>query len=299
MTDGAGATALSQASLIARLVACSMAWSTGFLFMKLADGVSPFVISASRASIAAVAISAWMALGGRTPLPRRHEARPWLILGTLNGWFPNVLTAWALTEVTAALASMILAVGPVMVAVLAHVAFADERLTGRRVAGVAVGFAGMGVLVGPAVLEGGSGAWGIVAMLVVALSYAVGNIYARTIRDIPPSRLALGQQSVSAVLSLLLSAAFVGQDALPSVAANAAALLALGIVSTAIPITVFMTLIRRAGATRAAMIGYLLPVWATLLAIIFLGESVGLREATGAAIILVGVWLVTTAPRRA
>jgi drug/metabolite transporter (DMT)-like permease len=293
----AASTRLSQASLLGRLLACSLAWSTGFLFMKLAADVSPFVVSASRAGIATLAIAGWMALSGANPLPKRHEATPWLMLGTLNGWFPNVLTAWALGEITAALGSMIQASGPIMVAVIAHLVFADERLTWRRTAGVLVGFAGMAVLVGPSLLEGGGGTWGVIAMVVVAFSYAVGNIYARTLRDMPASRMALGQQSVSALVSIILSAVFVGAAAGPSMAANAPALLALGVVSTAIPITIFMTLIRSAGATRAAMIGYLLPVWATLLAVIFLGESVGLREAAGGLIILGGVWLVTAAPR--
>ena len=74
-------------------------------------------------------------------------------------------------------------------------------------------------------------------------------------------------------------------------------LAALGLVATAVPITIFMTLIRTAGPTKAAMIGYLLPVWATLMAVIVLGETVSLRDVAGAAIILVGVWIVSTAPR--
>ena len=45
------------------------------------------------------------------------------------------------------------------------------------------------------------------------------------------------------------------------------------------------------------MIGYLLPVWATLLAVIFIGETVSPRDLVGAAVILAGVWIVTTAPR--
>ena len=291
---------LTQAGLAGRLLACSLMWSTGFLFMKLADGVSPWLISASRASIAAVAIATVFVLQGRDPRPTREEVGPWLVLGTLNGWMPNVMTAYAITQIAVALGAMIQASGPIMVAILAHFAFAEERLTARRVLGVAVGFLGMGILIGPAALAGSGGAaLGAALMVLVSLSYAVGNIYARGIHTIAPARLALGQQSVSALFSVSLTAGFVGMEALPSFAANAPALLALGLISTAIPITIFMQLIRRAGPTRAAMIGYLLPVWATLLAVIFLGESVGLREIAGAAVILAGVWIVTTTPKAA
>jgi drug/metabolite transporter (DMT)-like permease len=287
----------SRGWMASRMLACSMLWSSGFLFMKLAVAVSPWLVSASRAGIAAAAISGWLLLRGRSPVPRPEERVPWLVLGTLNGWLPNVLTAYAVAQIAAGFASMIQASGPIMVAVIAHFAFAEERLTGRRIFGVAVGFLGMAVLIGPAALDPGGGALGIGAMLWVSLCYALGNIYARNLKHIEPIRLALGQQSVSALVSIVLTAAFVGAAAVPSFIDNWAALLALGLVGTAIPITIFMSLIQRTGPTRAAMIGYLMPVWATLLAMVFLGETVGLREVAGAAIVLTGVWVVTTAPR--
>jgi drug/metabolite transporter (DMT)-like permease len=67
--------------------------------------------------------------------------------------------------------------------------------------------------------------------------------------------------------------------------------------ATALPITIFMYMIREQGPTKAAMIGYLMPVFATVLAVIFLGEVVGVREIIGGVIVLIGVFIVTTAPR--
>jgi drug/metabolite transporter (DMT)-like permease len=288
---------LSAAGFAVRLLACSLLWASGFLFMKLAGSASPLVIAAARAGIAAVVLATWFMLRGESPLPRRDERTAWLVLGTLNGWLPNWLTAYALTQIAAAQSAMIQASGPLMVAALAHFAFSDERLTGRRIAGLLVGFAGMAVLIGPAALSGGAGLIGILAMVAVSLSYAVGNIYARTVRELHPSRLALGQQTVSGIVAVALAAVLVGSAAWTQIGAAAPALLALGVLATAVPITIFMGLIRSAGPTRAAMIGYLMPVWATLLAVIFLGESVGLREIAGAATVLAGVFVVSTAPR--
>ena len=73
---------------------------------------------------------------------------------------------------------------------------------------------------------------------------------------------------------------------------------ALGIFATAIPVTVFMRLIRAAGPTRAAMTGYLVPTVAVILGILVLHEDLELRQVLGGCIILAGVFLVTTAPRR-
>ncbi|PSC05003.1 hypothetical protein SLNSH_11190 [Alsobacter soli] len=288
----------SSATVIGRLLACSLLWSSGFLFMKLVGTTHPFVTAASRAAIAALALAAWFLLRGQSPLPRRDEAAPWVLLGTLNGWLPNVLTAYALAQIPAGLSSMIQASGPLMVAVLAHFCFVDERLTPRRVLGVIIGFVGMGVLIGPkAFLDVDGGALGVAAMVGVSLSYAVGNVYAKTVRHVEPARMALGQQTISALAATTLALAFARQQAGAQMAAHWPSLLALGLVATAVPITIFMTLIRSAGPTKAAMIGYLLPVWATLMAVLFLDETVNLRDIAGAGIILAGVWVVSTAPR--
>jgi drug/metabolite transporter (DMT)-like permease len=72
---------------------------------------------------------------------------------------------------------------------------------------------------------------------------------------------------------------------------------ALGVLATAIPILLFMRLIRGAGPTRAAMASYLVPVWATVLAILFLGERVSLREVVGAVAVLSGVAIVSSTGR--
>src|SRR4051812_41154112 len=127
-----GGQRMSQSGLIVRMLICSIAWSSGFLFMKLAGSASPWVLAASRATIAAIALSVWFLLRGRSPVMQRRDLVPGLTRGPLNGWMPNVLTAYALTQIPAGLSSMIQASGPLMVALMSHFAFADERLTPRR-----------------------------------------------------------------------------------------------------------------------------------------------------------------------
>jgi drug/metabolite transporter (DMT)-like permease len=81
------------------------------------------------------------------------------------------------------------------------------------------------------------------------------------------------------------------------VPSHIAPLLALGAMSTALPILLFMYMIRRTGPTRASMVGYLAPVWTILLAVLFLDERIGLRELLGGAIVLSGVALVSFSGR--
>ena len=283
---------------VVQLLACSLMWSSGFLFMKLlADSVDPFAIASVRAGFAALLLSSWALMRGVSPLPKRFELVPWLVLGTLNGWLPNVLTAYALQSAPAGPSAMIQASGPLMVAVLSHFAFADERLTYRKVGGIFLGFAGMMVLIGPSALDHqGASLFGALAMVVVSVCYAVGNVYAKFIPQVEPSRMALGQQVVSATMATGLTLLLSGSSAYAPILPSWPAALGLSLFSTALPISIFMYMIRQQGPTKAAMIGYLMPTFATVLAVLFLGESIGLREVMGGLVVLAGVFVVTTAP---
>ncbi|WP_210493583.1 DMT family transporter [Microvirga antarctica] len=300
-TDRSGGAApqdLTQLVLIANLFACSMLWATGFLFIKLSGAINPFVIAAMRGLIGATSLMAWFAVARKSILPGPGDWPVWLFLGTFNGWLPNVLLAYALTQITTASAAMIQASSPLLVAVLAHLFFAEERLTPRRLGGVLVGFMGMGILIGPAAFpDSGLSGWGVIAMLATALSYAIANVFVRTVRHVEPARLALGQQICSAIPATCLALALSGPTAFSPVSAHLPPLIALGVVSTAAPILLFMRLIRRAGPTRASMVGYLMPLWTAILAVLFLGEHIGLREMLGGLVVLGGVALVTFSGR--
>jgi drug/metabolite transporter (DMT)-like permease len=279
--------------IVSRLLACSILWASSFLFIKLSGDLNPFVLAAARGVIGAASLALWFAAQGKSILPQRHEWRIWAILGTFNGWLPNVLLAYALTQITTATAAMIQASSPLIVALLSHALFAEERLTPRRLVGVVVGFAGMGILIGPAALPGGVSTTGVLTMLAIACSYAVANVYVRTVKQAEPARLALGQQICSGFAATTLALVLAGPSAFIPVPAHLPPLIALGAAATALPVVLFMTLIRRAGPTRASMVGYLMPVWTAVLAVLFLGETIGLREVLGGAVVLAGVALVS------
>ncbi|MFZ4789032.1 MAG: EamA family transporter, partial [Beijerinckiaceae bacterium] len=97
----AGLPVIGRAELWARMLFCAMMWSSGFLFMRLLTGdVTPIAMAGARAGIAAVLLAGFFIARGENPLPRRHEAIPFVMLGTLNGWMPNILTAFALTQIS-------------------------------------------------------------------------------------------------------------------------------------------------------------------------------------------------------
>jgi drug/metabolite transporter (DMT)-like permease len=211
------------------------------------------------------------------------------------------VTAYALIEIGAGLAAMVQAAGPIMVAVIAHGLYAEERLDARRTIGVVVGFLGMGLLIGPAALPGleGMSLPHALAMVATAACYSIGALYVRAIPKAEPIRLAFGQQLFGTIPGVALALVFLGPASFAPAAQSILPLVALGVIATAAPIFLFMRLLRAAGPTRASMVGYVQPVAAAALGWLVLNETLGLREALGGAVILLGVALVSLKAKRA
>ncbi|MFZ5672667.1 MAG: DMT family transporter [Pseudomonadota bacterium] len=283
----------SRSPVLAQMLLCSFLWANSYLLMKLIGAdVAPLPLTALRGLMGGGLLALWVLWRGQAILPRGREWRDWAVLGLLQGLIPNTLTAYALSQIAAGLTSMMQATTPLMVAVLAHFLFADERLSLRRLLGVLVGFAGMAVLIGPSgeSLQSGS-FWGALAMIATAVSYALGSLYVRSIPVAQPARLALGQQAFSGIPATFAVLLFLGPDAFAAVPEHALALVALGIFATALPIVLFMNILRRAGPTLGSMNGYLTPAWTVLLGFFILGETTSVNEIAGGVIVLLGVLL--------
>jgi drug/metabolite transporter (DMT)-like permease len=289
-----------SAPLLGLLLLCSFLWATAYLLMKvLGTDIAPVPLTAIRGVLGGGLLALWLLARGQGILPRGREWRDWIVLGILQGIVPNTLTAYALADTEAGLAALIAASSPLMVAVLAHGLFVDQRLTGRRAAGVLVGFAGMAILLGPAAFAGtSSGLFGPLAMAATAASYAVGVIYVRSIPSPQPVRLALGQQVFSGLPSMVWVLAVTGPAAFAAVPAHGPALLFFGVFSTAVPIALYMQILRLAGPTLGSMNAYLTPVWTVLLGVLVLHETVGLHEIAGGLVVLAGIAIVSSGSRR-
>ena len=92
--------------------------------------------------------------GGRLP----REPRTWLhltVMAVLNIVVPFSLITWAELNVASSLAAILTATTPLFAIVIAALVLRSERITGQRVAGLATGFIGVIVLVGPAAFASG------------------------------------------------------------------------------------------------------------------------------------------------
>jgi drug/metabolite transporter (DMT)-like permease len=286
-------TPLTGPALWWRLLFIGAMWGFSFPLLRLvALEMPPMALAAMRGGFAALGVFAFLFVTRRLrgPMQLRH----WLVLGTTNGWVPNLLTAVALSRIEAAPAAMIHATTPMVIAILAIPLLREERPSARNAIGLLIGFAGIAVILGPAALDGSASFAGGVLILLSCVSYAAGTIYARRVKPGAPAQLALGQQCVSGAVAAMfaLSLGEAGDFVQPAWVIATVALL--GIVASAWPLTMFLSLIARARATDAGTVGYLQPPFAAALGAVMLGEFPSALVLIGGAIALFGVWLATS-----
>lgn len=273
----------------------SLCWASAFTLTKVAvGGLPPGLIVFARLAIGAVIMGAIMVVRGER-FPPFSNRGAWLAIagmGLVGTAMPFYLLTVAQREIDSALAALLIAATPLFVAGLAHLRFADEKMTGFKAAGIALGFVGVAVLLGPEALKG-LGNSSLVAQLLclgAALCYSVNTIIARGAPPISPSVLPTGFLGFAALASLPMA---LGADysALSPSAAEIASVVALGAVPTAAAGWLLMFLIARTNATFISFTGYAIPVFAALLGAVFLKESIGWDMALALALILAGVWL--------
>jgi len=278
----------------AMLLALAALWDGSFFFNGVAVRELPsLTLVWLRVAVAAVALlSVMRLLGQRMP----GQAGVWVAffgMGLLNNVLPFALIVWGQHRIASGLASILNAATPLFTVLVAHVCTADEKLTWLKAAGVAVGFAGVAVLVGADML-GGSGAEVLaqLACLAAALSYALAGIFGRRFRrmGIPPLATAAGQVSAS-TLMLLPVMLLVDHpwDLAPLHAETWLAVLGIGLLSTALAYVLYFRILALAGATNLLLVTFLIPAVAILLGALVLGEALLPRQFAGMALIGAGL----------
>ncbi|MDP3736493.1 MAG: DMT family transporter [Hyphomonadaceae bacterium] len=214
------------------------------------------------------------------------------------GWFcfigvtatavPFVLYATAAQTTGSAVLAICNGATPFGTAILAHF-FVGDRLSGRRVAGVMLGFLGLVVLVLPEFGEEAGGTLtGILLAIGGALLYSVGNVGTRRAPRVEPamsSFIIVFSAGLSTLALALLTSPF------PTEASTASmiAMVMLALLPTALAMFLYVWLIQRAGAVFVSFTTYMSPLWATALGVLFLNEELHWSMVGALALILVGV----------
>ncbi len=291
---GPGIRAVMGPAEWAMLLGLSLLWGGSFFFVELALRDLPtLTIVALRVGLAAIALWGLVAALGR-PVPRR--AGVWLAflgMGLTNNAVPFGLIVWGQQTIASGLAAILNATTPLFTVVVAGLLLADERMSARKLAGVAIGFAGVVAMIGPDALSGlGGDALAQVAVLGAAASYAVAGVFGRRFRrlGVEPVVVAAGQVTASTLLLAPLALALERPWTLA--APGPATWLAIGglaLLSTAVAYILYFEILRRAGATNLLLVTFLVPVSAVGLGVLVLGERLEAGHVAGMALIGAGL----------
>ncbi len=264
-------------------------WASAFVGIRgLADDFSPGALSLGRLAVGALCLAP-VALSRGVPHPTRREWLSIAVIGLL--WFGvyNVALNEGERRIDAGTASMLIQLSPVLIAVLAAM-FLSERFTGTLLLGLALAFAGVGLIaVGTHSDDGGSDVLGVLLCLVSAVVYSISLILQKPlVRRLSAVHVTWLACTVGAVVCL----PFAGQLWTETAAAPAASigwLVYLGVFPTAIAFTTYAYALRHMDASRLGVTTYLVPPLTIAMAWLLLGEVPPPMAYVGGALALVGV----------
>jgi drug/metabolite transporter (DMT)-like permease len=282
---------------MAFLVLCVIWGIPYFLIKKALIELSPLLIAWGRLTLGALVLlpMAW----GTGGLRNIGKHLGWLVLFALIELVgPFYLIALGEQSISSSLAGIMLSAVPLTVVLIAPLMGVKEHISARRLTGLGVGLLGVVALLGIDSLHSTREWLGAGCILLATLGYACGPlIIQRHLADVPPLGLVAASTAVGSLM-LLLPAIFTAPSVWPSVSAITSVAV-LGIVCTALGLVLFVYVIARAGASRAAVVTYVNPAVAVLLGVWILDEHFGLGSGIGLALILLGCWMATSGKQTA
>jgi drug/metabolite transporter (DMT)-like permease len=280
-------------------IALGFIWGSSYLFIKigLEGGLPPLTLISGRLVLGAMFLAAVVAIA-RQGLPRSRRMYGHLfVMSIVNVVMPFILITVGEQSIDSALASILNATVPLTVIVIAPMFLPDERITLPRIVGLAVGFAGVIMLVAPDLVNlGDSDLTGELMMLGSSICYGVGNVYSRRhVQGLRPMIPALFQVKFAALvivpLALLIDHPFATVTPTPGAIV---AVIWLGLLGSGVAYLCYFTLLQHWGATRTSMVAYLLPVVGILLGALVMGDPVTLNRLAGTAMVIAGIAIVNS-----
>ena len=271
-------------------VSLGVIWGLPYLLIKVA------VASVEPAFIVFVRV----ALGAAVLVPIVFWRRQWGLLRGHWGWvgtfaiveitFTFLALTWAEERISSSLAALLIAAVPIVGAILAWAFGLDTHWSARRGVGLALGFLGVGALVG---LDVSGSSWlSVAAVGITVLGYSLGPIIVeKRLHEIPSLPVIAASLAINTVIYAPFAWAARPTESVP---ANAwASMAVLGVLCTAIAFVFLFALIAEVGAPRAQVITYVNPAVAVVLGVIVLSEPITLGIVIGFPLVLAGSWLAT------
>ena len=293
-----------QSRIWGAILLASLAWGTNGVATRAAlnDGVPPVAMVAIRAVLATVLLFALLRLRGRNAPTAWATWYSGMVQGVFQLSVPFVLFTFAYENASAGFVGLLVALIPLATALIAHFVLPDEPLHTAKVVGLAIAFGGVAFLLvsGDSGLdEGGRPLLAAALSLVSVISISFAGVYAKGRADeFDPMELTFMQFAIGVVL--IGAMMFVVEGVPEAISGWGWALIVyMTVVGSVLPFLLFFWLLQQVSATKASLVGYVVPLVALVAGFVLLDEKLQVGIMVGGALILAGVIVTDRSERKA
>jgi len=279
-------------------LAFALIWSSAFTSARIIVEAAPPLTALSVRFLIAGGIGVTIALlSGQGFRLSRSQWMTVLVFGICQNALYLGLNFVAMRTVEASLAAIIASTMPLLVAA-ANWAIFHERLPRAGVAGLAAGFAGVGIIMAQR-LDGGADPFGVTLCLIGAVALTVATLAVRGASAGGGNLLmVVGLQMIVGAIALVPPALALETWAVDWSAALVAAFVYTTLMPGLVATFIWFLLVGRIGPTRAATFHFLNPFFGVAIAAVVLGEALSLADAVGVTIVAGGILAVQMARAR-
>lgn len=274
-------------------------WGTTYTAIKYAIlDFPPFLLVGIRQTAAGLLLLILAFGSGKIQMPeRRYISRQALTgLATITGG--NGFVTWGMQYVSSGLAAIIGSLTPVLVVLLSLAWNGKERINGRLVMGVLLGFAGLALIF----REGWQDfvqpeyRWGIAGCFASVFTWSLGTVMSKqwNAPGVPPMLNAGIQITSGGLGGFLMSYFFDTSHEIHHTTQGWLSVAYLIVIGSALAFTLYMFVLKHLSATVSSLYSYINPVVAILLGWALLGEALTPWEVAGMAATILGVWIVNS-----
>lgn len=291
-------------SLILAFAGIYIIWGSTYLGILFAiQSIPPLLMAGTRFLLAGIILYVIARLSG-APRARPIEWRSALIVGACLLLGGNGGVTLSEQYVPSGLAALLVATVPIYIALLSWLFGMAKRPSATTWAGLAGGFIGVGVLIGPALRFKATGesphAWiGMSILLCSSLIWSAGSLYSRHAHNAPSPFLAAAQQMLCGGTLLFIAGILRGESRNfhphQITTQSFVAFVYLVLIGGIIGYVSYAWLLRHCEPAKVATYAYVNPIVAIILGSVFAHETLSLRTLIGAGLIIGSVAVVITA----
>jgi drug/metabolite transporter (DMT)-like permease len=293
-----------RSHLVVAFAAVYIVWGSTYLAIRYAvDTIPPFLMAGGRFLISGSILYAWAKWRG-APKVTVAQWRDATLSGALMLCAGNGAVSWAEQRVPSGLAALLVAVVPLWMVLIDWARPAGPRPSARVMTGVVVGLLGLVVLVGPSTFAGHGAVdrISVIVLMVGALAWAAGSVFNRYGARPESAVMSTGIQMLGGGVVLIVVSGALGEPREFHVAqvsaASWAGWLYLVTFGSLVGFTAYIYLLKTVSPARVSTYAYVNPIVAVFLGWAFVGEAVTGQTLGAAAVILIGVGMITLGQTR-